>query len=291
MNLKPNKSIRKHLLMAFLFCQLQFTSTAQPLQHVEPAMLEIETQAIKYKMDGNKETVTVNNFYVSKYPESNKQYKQYLKSLNEEERAAALPNYNILKQRGLKDKQIKFILEEYFISEQYSSYPIIGLNTIQIVEYLHWKTEYVGKKVLKENNIHFNPDEDYIDILNHSETESSIPTQIEFNLMLESHLISAYKQLRKENKKKRCTKDNTILRDLNISSIDCYDLRSISKLDELIVRYSYGEKITREGKSYTVHELEEGQLFRLYGKVKKDLSCDDKAEGLLRPFRVWHIKL
>jgi len=212
-------------------------------QHVESYMLEIPKQVIQYKIDGDERRVTVNDFYISRFPESIGQYQEFLDQLPSDLINEALPHRERLKSMNIRVDLIEFLINEYFVSKDYRSYPVVGLDYEQINRYLKWKTDTVGKRVLKEMGIEYNDEYSYLEVIRSLDNSISRPIQVEFHMPTESCVISAHNFRSRYNdevqiKKSESTKLNyKYLKKLKLKPIHEFDLKDTdhyNRMDELI---------------------------------------------------------
>ena len=121
--------MKKEQILLFL---LFISSTVFGQQHVEPYMIDMPRDTIRYVVNGEKRNVTIARYYISQYPESMRQYKEYLAEHDSLENLEATkriyPNRVNLALCGLNDDEIDFIISEYFVEPQYDDYPIVGLD-------------------------------------------------------------------------------------------------------------------------------------------------------------------
>jgi len=213
-------------------------------QAIDPYMIEIPKNKIKYYNDGIK-AAEVANFYISQYPESVEQYKVYLRYLEEEDRTIefnnALPKIENLKKCFLSPDVIQFIRGEYLKNEVYNQYPIIGLDLEQIEDYLNWKINTFGKHIFSINGYDIK-DQSYADLMQKHRDTINFKYPISYKIAFDIHLISALESIkngssiipndidqfptilrRKANLNHKKVK-NKILDNLNICNIYKYDL-------------------------------------------------------------------
>ncbi|MDF1698333.1 MAG: hypothetical protein P1U56_20960 [Saprospiraceae bacterium] len=250
-------------------------------QHIESFMVEVPAQHIHYKLNGKKKSVDVSSFYIARLPESNEQYQHYLNKLDSIDLMDALPNRNQLRGQGLASSQIDFLVNEFYTSKDYYKYPIIGLSKAQIQEYLQWKTNFVGKSVLRENGIEFDSLLNYSEIIRQFNDPSSIPLQVEYTMAIEPILVSAHTYLsHSKTHKKNEVPTTGILKELGIEALSNYELGTTKRIDELI--FTQRKKRT---------SWEDGIVTPIKGKNYKKLKMGVEDENMLKPFRVWHIKI
>lgn len=256
-------------------------------QNVEPELLEVERKTLRYKINNANRTVTVTDFYMSRFPESVKEYKLYLfelDSLGVFDENEHLPRAESLRTIGLKQDEVDFIRNEYYVEEAYGQYPIIGLDYAQIQLYLEWKSEYVRKRILKDLGIQ-NPDHlTYIEILEKYKNEIDIPMQVDFLIPHEEILISAFTGMGRYHGKLdaidmgaiESIKENTVFKRLNLKHIFEYDLTNVKqydKLDELILQGM------------------EMELDNIHSVGKNNYTKSNNPNQILKPFRVWNINI
>lgn len=264
-----NVNLKKIVILIGFVC---LCFPAQSQQNIEPSMVEIPAQNVIYKSNGQNKNLDVSSFYISKYPESNKQYQEYLTHLDSIELVNALPKRKLLKTAKLKEDQIDFLINEFYNSKIFYKYPIIGLSTNQIQNYLEWKSDHFGKLALNEVGIEYDSTLSYIELVKKLPNKSKIPIQTAFLLPIESIFTSAYSCSNSVNEKRKYSKRNQDLRGLEIEDLNSYELGVKSKLEELIY--------TEEG----------NQTIQLKRRLNKKLIVNIETLNILKPFRVWHIK-
>lgn len=269
--------------------------SSEAQQNIDASMVVIPTQNFGYTINKKKKSVTVSNFYISKFPESNKQYQDYLGQLSGMDRAKALPNKQLLEKSGLNKVEVDFLTNKYYSSKEFYLYPMIGLSNNQILKYLDWKTEYIGKMALKSTGIKFDTTMNYIDIIKKQKDIGFIPVQTDFLIPSDAQLISAFKYFsnKKSNSRKRSpdVKPSGVLKDLKLKSIYCLNVETNKSVDELIFTLGEGSTLTKNGKDHTVYYPENGKTVRITGNVNKKLKCNYEKQAILQPFRVWHVKI
>lgn len=247
-------------------------------QYVNNDMLEVPKQKLHYILDGEKKDVEVYPFYISTYPESNKQYKNYLHSLSSNDKANALPKLKFLKNSDLNKLQINFLIDEYYLTDNYDNYPVIGLNKEQIKRYLDWKTDKIGKEILARNKIEFNPDKTYLEIVREGKIKQKY-LQVGFNVLLPEQAISARYYLKSKISVEKNTapynkSENDILKSLGIKEVGFYKIDKIRQTRELI--YNQLDSIT---------------FYKSIHQKNQNTFEINQNSNILVPLRTWHIKV
>lgn len=102
-------------------------------------------------------------FYISKYEETNFQYRSYLDFLKfhglMEEYQKALPDTTVWNNADLSDDNITFLISNYFRHPHYDYYPVVGLTPEQAQLYANWKTDRLNEAILiREGILEYNAD-------------------------------------------------------------------------------------------------------------------------------------
>ena len=287
--------VTMRILKLIVSCIL-FSTGINGQQHIESDMLEISTKTLHYKLNKSERNVTVQSFYISRFPESMQQYKLYLKeldSLNILDVNEHFPKQINLQKIGLDEKEIDFLRNEYFVKVEYDDYPIIGLDYGQILSYLDWKSDAIGKQVLKRLNIPNPKSLSYLELLKKNAHVTDIPIQTEFLIPLEFQLVSAFNTMQEQDqahklsnkKRSRLTnEEHEILKRLKLKNIFEYDLSEIkkyNKLDELIL----------ERKENPKNGLQLLELKSICSRSENKYSSKIDSKQILKPWRVYNLKI
>lgn len=281
----------KAILYLFLL-----VSTVIGQQIIDPYMIEIPTNKIKYYNEGIK-SVEVNTFYISQFPESVEQYKIFLNYLEKKDKIIelknALPKTENLKKCFLSSEEIHFIREEYLKNEIYNHYPIVGLDFEQINTYLNWKIDTFGTHVFSINGFDIK-DQSYFNLMENHRDTIDFTTPISYKIALSIHLISALKSkingtslipnyyseypdiLRTEVNLNYKNVKNKILKKLEISNICEYDLLRKNKYKNI-----------RE----TILDLDDNKLKIMRSNKGKKIRIIDSASIFIRPWRMSVLKI
>lgn len=208
---------------------------------MSPQVLEVPNQSIEFKLNDKSDVVEVYAFYISKYPESNIEYKTFLISLPITDRETALPTKESLKAYSLSDAQLEFLSSEYYSSEEYDNYPIIGLSKSQIQDYLEWKIDTTGKQILINNGISFDPTKTYFEIVQELDLKPRY-LQVEYHVLTEAQAMAVRMFMESENSYTIDTEDtksnNSILESLKIQELEYYRLELNNEKGELVQNQS-----------------------------------------------------
>ena len=267
------KNLNRDLLLLFFL----FITSCKATQFVSKQVVETPRQKFNFKLNDRQDVVEVFPFYISIYPETNIDYKTFLVSLSDEDRIKALPDKDFLRTYNLNEKQLVFLSTKYYSSTEYNNYPIIGLTKSQIQNYLQWKTDSKGKEILTDNDIKFDAEKLYIDLVRELKIKPKY-LQVEFNVLLEAQAMSAkifiessYSTTVYSNNK---FSTNSILETLGIQEVEHYKLERSGKFGELI--YNQTDTI----KYYeSLHHID-------------NTSFETNNESnILTPLRTWHVKI
>jgi hypothetical protein len=130
----------------------------QPYQSI-PGTVLFDKQTFHWDGYKNKKNAkwTVTPFRISKYVESNFQYRAYLDFLVKNKKEAiyqnALPNPEIWEQMELSTMEADYFKEHYWQDENFDNYPVLGLNGRQIIEYMQWKSNKINEARLWSLNM------------------------------------------------------------------------------------------------------------------------------------------
>lgn len=239
-------------------------------------MVEIPIQKLTYSLNEKKFSKKVNQFYLSKYPESNLNYKLFLRSLSKDQRPNALPQKQFLKKYNLDNKQIKFLISEYYSSNTYDQYPIVGLSKTQIKNYLDWKSDHVGKEILKQNGIIYDSNKTYLEIIQEQKINPK-HLQVNYNVLMVEQAISARKYLsQKKSKIKISNVENKdkMISSLGLMTIEYYDIEKYYFTEDLI--YS---------------QLDDGNYYESVHRKNSNIFETNSKMNILVPLRTWHPKI
>jgi hypothetical protein len=118
--------------------------------YLPPGMVLINQGKFNHRKFDNSEekvTITVDAFMISRYEETNLQYRTFLDWLinngMKDKVKAALPD----------TKSFEQLPKDYFKNTKYNDYPVVGLTIDQIHNYLIWKTIQFNELMIKEKKI------------------------------------------------------------------------------------------------------------------------------------------
>jgi formylglycine-generating enzyme required for sulfatase activity len=107
--------------------------------------------------DGIEVKDTVNTFIVSRYEETNRQYRAYLSFLKrfklEERYRKALPDTLFWIDENFTQEEKIFLVGNYLRSPAFDNYPVLGLTVGQVMEYAKWKTDRLNEMILIREGI------------------------------------------------------------------------------------------------------------------------------------------
>lgn len=294
-------SYRKKSYLFLVLIQLFFLAQTSSQHYVDPYMIEVPTRYNEYREVGvdTLSRVTVNNFFISQYPESVGQYKKYIDHLIElgdtMAISRALPNKENIKSSSLSSTQLEFIYQVYLEDSAYDNYPMIALDYEQIREYLMWKVNALGRTLFQENGY----DIEGLTIfelmkLHGGSIEFDFP--VEYLLPLPSSLISAWNSYRintnsaqkirkkipeiilRENSSGKAVNEE-MLKELGLRDVFAYGLGSDDRYRRLTELVWIAEEDKNTSAQLTIQN---------YGRVR--ISYDE-ADIFLTPWRTWSLKI
>lgn len=122
-------------------------------QETPPDMVLIEGGAYSVtRSSGEKDSLIVPTFYISKYEETNGQYMAYLNFIknyySEVTYHQALPDTTVWNGIDADSKTREFLVKNYLREPIYATYPVVGLSPLQIEKYATWKTDRMNESIL-----------------------------------------------------------------------------------------------------------------------------------------------
>jgi hypothetical protein len=95
---------------------------------------------------------SVRPFVISKYEETNRQYRAYLAYLKryglDKKYTKALPDTLFWKDESFSQDEKSFLISNYFRSPLFDNYPVLGLDVKQVADYARWKTDRLNEMIL-----------------------------------------------------------------------------------------------------------------------------------------------
>lgn len=130
-------------------------------QETPPDMVLVEGRIIPFSLE-NEEADTLNNFYISKYEETNGQYLAYVqyikKYYSDATYKSVLPDTTVWRNEDFTQEEKDILVNNYFRDPLYKNFPVVGVSPKQIERYAWWKTDRINEFILVREGLFNYPD-------------------------------------------------------------------------------------------------------------------------------------
>jgi hypothetical protein len=137
----------KTLLTSFLLTALAFSVASQSM--VPPGMAYVPKTFLNYDYWRDRDqNIVISGHFAAQYVESNYQYQWYLRCLKAWGQDSLLqlaqPDPSVWQNPNLTPAEKAYLKANYWTTEEFQHYPVVGLDYEQVRAYLHWKTNMLN---------------------------------------------------------------------------------------------------------------------------------------------------
>jgi formylglycine-generating enzyme len=127
-----------------------------PMQEIPPECVVVEGGIFELKGPSAPKD-TVHTFIISRFEETNLQYRAYLAFLSRfglnEKYKNALPDTLFWMDENFGPEDKIFLVNNYLRSPVFNNYPVLGLTVQQVMKYAQWKTDRLNEMILIREGI------------------------------------------------------------------------------------------------------------------------------------------